>query len=571
MTNNMFIIIDETGNPASQEWIKNNPDKVEEQKSRFKVAEIRIKANLHALHLPIDNYYDNAIRFYEVQPYFYDKSRIFWFWNYEESRYEIKDETDVMSLFDKILGFKGQTVSNKTKSCTLEAMQRVGRDHVPKPAERKWVQFKDKAYSIFNGKIHKVTHDYFFTNPIPWELGKSDETPVMDKLFEEWVGVKNKQLLYEIIAYCCYADYPIHRIFCVVGSGSNGKSKFLALIRKFLGKDNCCASELDDLINNRFESFKLYRKLYCEMGETNFGILNKTSLLKKLSGQDMIGFEKKNKDPFNDYNYAKIIISSNSLPVSEDNTDGFYRRWTIISFDNQFPEGKDILETIPAIEYNNLCLKCVKILKNLIESGVFTNQGTIIDRKEKYLLASNPLSLFIKEHCKTGVDLYANYGELYTVYIKYLNENKKRRIKSGDFKKALEDEGFWVEKTTKKINDSFVNGLWVEGIQLCANCEDYAHVSTPLYAGMVGIEKHGIISTISTKTPKIDENVVNKSINEEFVVINDNNLYPLDFQEKYITYHKCTIENCTETECNLDAHNVPYCRKHWPECAARKV
>ena len=45
------------------------------------------KNKLEKLTLPIDNYQENAIRFYEVQPYFYDKSRIFWFWNYEESKY----------------------------------------------------------------------------------------------------------------------------------------------------------------------------------------------------------------------------------------------------------------------------------------------------------------------------------------------------------------------------------------------------------------------------------------------------------------------------------------------------
>ena len=86
------------------------------------------------------------------------------------------------------------------------------------------------------------------------------------------------------------------------------------------------------MLDSRFESFKLYKKLVCTMGETNFNVLNKTSLLKKLTGQDLIGFEFKNKKPFDDYNYAKIMIASNSLPVSSDTSEGFYRRWMILDF-----------------------------------------------------------------------------------------------------------------------------------------------------------------------------------------------------------------------------------------------
>ena len=44
--------------------------------------------------------------------------------------------------------------------------------------------------------------------------------------------------------------------------------------------------------------------------------------------------------------FAKIIINSNSLPNSLDTSDGFYRRWLIVNFPNEFPEGRDIIATI---------------------------------------------------------------------------------------------------------------------------------------------------------------------------------------------------------------------------------
>lgn len=414
--------------------------------------------------MKIDNYLDNAHNFYSEQPYFFDRNKLWWLW--KDNRWGVVDDVDMISLLDDNLGFMGQTVSASIRNNHLAAMQWVGRKNKPKDAPIKWIQFKDKAFSLTAKTIYEVTPDYFFCNPIPWEIGVDDATPTMDKLFEEWVGKQHIKTLYEILAYCCYNSYPIHLIFCLIGSGRNGKSTFLSLLSKFLGKENICSTELDTLLDSRFESFKLFKKSACTMGETNFGLLEKTSLLKKLSGQDMIGYEYKNKLPFDDYNYAKIIISSNSLPSSLDTSEGFYRRWLIIDFPNQFPEGKDILIQVPDLEYNNLCKKICNILPNLIEKGSFTNQGTIERRKERYILASNPLSLFIQEYCTKDETVFMRYSELYTNYATYLVKHKKRKISRKEFSGVLEEEGLEVVKTSKKIGDDWVNGSFIEGLEM---------------------------------------------------------------------------------------------------------
>lgn len=465
----------------------------------------KIKA-IKAMNLPIDNYMDNAERFYDVQPYFYDKSGLFWFWQDDLHKYSAVDDIDVMNSFDDTLGYNGQTVNAKLKNNTLEAMKRFGRGKVPKSSKTKWVQFKDKAYSLNSGNIYEVTPDYFFTNPIPWELGKTTDTPVMDKLIIEWVGEKYKDTIYEMIAYCCYTDYPIQVIFCLFGSGRNGKSQLIKLLRKFIGKDNICSTELDTLVDNRFESFKLYKKLVCSMGETNFGVMSKTSLLKKLVGGDLIGFEVKNKTPFDDVNYAKIIIASNSLPVSEDTSDGFYRRWIIIDFPNSFQEGTDIISTIPEIEYNNLAKKIVEILPTLLKKGTFTNQGSIEERQKKYIMASNPLPLFIEECCVKDESAYISYGELYTAFVKYLLAHKKRKVKKGEFKSSLEIEGFWIDRTSKQSGENWQNGLWITGLRLkndkelsesvnfVKNMNSFCTLTTPTRNGVENVTQNSQIS-----------------------------------------------------------------------------
>ena len=341
---------------------------------------------------------------------------------------------------------------------------------MPEDSSPHWVQFKDKVFNIKTKHIERVSPNYFMCNPIPWSIGENSDTPIMDKLFTEWVGKDFVQTLYEIIAYCCLTDYPIHLLFCLVGCGRNGKSQFQKIVQRFIGMDNICSTELDLLIDNRFESAKLYKKLVCTLGETNFGLIKKTSLLKKLSGGDLIGFEFKRKTPFDDYNYSKIIINSNSLPSSLDTSEGFYRRWLIINFPNEFPEGKDIVNSIPEEEYENLSKKIVELLPSLLNKGSFTNQGTIEERKRAYIMASNPLPYFIQLCCDIGDDLFVKSAELYTSYIKYLLANKKRKVSRGEFYEMLSEEGLYTQKCNKPIGGGeALNTNWIDGIRLKEN------------------------------------------------------------------------------------------------------
>jgi len=440
----------------------------------------QIKEHLSFASLQIDNFLSNVQEFHKLQPFFYDKNLIFWFWNFNDYKWEMVDETDIMNSLEKVLQLHGQTVNQKIKGQYIESFKRVGRNKIPEPAKTQWVQFKDKAYCLHCGKTYEVTPKYFFTNPLPHKIGESSETPTMDKLFTEWVGKENIDTLYQLISYCCLTDYPIHLIFCLVGSGRNGKTTFQQLLTKYIGKPNICSTELDALLNSRFESFKLYRKIVCVMGETDFGVMKKTSLIKKLTGQDLIGFEIKNKGLFDEINYAKIIINSNSLPTSLDTSEGFYRRWMIIDFPNEFPEGKNILDTVPELEYENLSKKVTEILPQILKDGFIKGQGTIEERKLKYIMASNPLPYFLESCCIKDSESFVSYNELYTSYVHVLLLNKRRKVSQKEFRASLEEEGFFSERTSKTVGMDeegravYKIILWVDGLTIKPNWQSFA-------------------------------------------------------------------------------------------------
>jgi len=365
-----------------------------------------------------------------VNPIFYDRTGMFWMWNDNLKFWEITDDTDILNVLERETG--QNIVESKKRTEILNAMKQEGRKKIPKPMKNTWIQFHDTIVDVETGEEFPATPEYYITNPIPWRLHpeKFSETPNMDRIFAEWVGEEWVQTLYEIIAYCLLPDYPIQRMFCFHGGGSNGKSCYLQLLKKFVGQKNCCATELDVLLKSRFEITRLHKKLVCLMGETNFGEMNRTAVLKRLTGNDMIGFEYKNKAHFEDRNYAKIIIATNNIPTTSDKTDGFYRRWMIIDFPNQFSEKKDILTEIPNEEYEALALKCVGLLKDLLSNRGFNKEGSIEDRKKRFEEKSNPISKFLADCVveEVNANMYITKSEFSRRLNEWLKENNFRAM-----------------------------------------------------------------------------------------------------------------------------------------------
>lgn len=385
----------------------------------------------------------------ERNPIYYDETETWWVWNYETSQWEAKDETDILNHARRALDLVGDT-SIRHSSSLLKAFQQESRLKKPKEPPIDWIQFGNEFFDITTGQRTKSTPEYFSTNAIPWSVGKTTNTPVMDSLITSWVGDEYLQTVYELIAYCTYRDYPIHRIFCFVGSGANGKTRLIKIIEKFIGKENQSSLELQKLSDNSFAVYQLYRKLACFIGETSHHKLDCTDKLKRLSGQDPVDFEAKGKNSFSGMNYAKLIIGTNVLPPANDTSRGWYRRWFVINFPNEFQEGEDVLKRIPDTEYENLVAKCISILPDLLKRGGFSKEGTIEERKEKYMEKSNPIKQYLYDNYTKETNGEVKYSECYINYLSYLSERKLRRVSKREFSALLEDEGLEIERKTIK-------------------------------------------------------------------------------------------------------------------------
>lgn len=385
-------------------------------------------------------------RFWKSHPFYYDSSKIFWLWDVENFKWKLSDEVDFCNKIFETL--RVDTLDNKVRAEIIAGFKQVGRKHKPKPKKKSWVQYKDKIYDLETEEVFAASPKYFIMNPIPWSIGKSEDTPTIDKLFDDWMLGQDrswKETLYEILAYNTCTDKFLQRLIALVGGGSNGKGTYMKLTQKFLGEENCVASEIKQLSENHFEPAVLFGKLLCVMGEVSYDDLKNTNQLKKLGGEDKISFQFKGKTPFTEDNTATCMCLTNSMPITPDKTQGFYRKWLIIDFLNQFKEiDIGLINKIPDVEFNNLAKKCLRILKELYKNPHLTNEGDFLEREKRYEERSNPIMKFVDEKCIELENEMTSLRDFTNHCNDYLRERHLRVLNSKQIGRVLRDEGFIV-------------------------------------------------------------------------------------------------------------------------------
>lgn len=222
---------------------------------------------------------------------------------------------------------------------------------------------------------------------------------------------------YDPSAYCADLDKMINRVFCgdrevinlfeemlgailikhnrfqkaflFYGSGSNGKSTILDLIKTFLGPRNYSAIALEK-VTDRFNTAELEKKLANIGDDVDNVTLKDTGTLKKLFSGNAIMVERKGERPYTIEPYATHVYSCNAIPRSFDKSEGFYRRWLLIPFNARFSSDDEdydpmIGDKITSDEALSYLLNIgIRGAKRLMKKGYFTEPKSVKDALEAY-------------------------------------------------------------------------------------------------------------------------------------------------------------------------------------------
>ena len=277
---------------------------------------------------------------------------------------------------------------------------------------------------------------------------------ILNSSFQEEIRLISLQ---EAIGYTLLKEMRFHKAFMLIGDGSDGKSTFLNLLQRFIGKENFSNITLQELCYNRFASANLYGKMANISADLPKTAIETAGRFKMLTGADTISAEFKHKNAFQFVNVAKMWYSCNEFPQTTEDTLAYVRRWKIFNCNNVFiGENCDpkILEKLTTPEELSGFLNyALEGLKRLLTNGRFSLNETEESLRESILKLSNPTKAFLENKTAESKDAkdYIPEAELYTKFIEYCDKENLPTVRKAQFTTALKEYCPNVKQTNQRI------------------------------------------------------------------------------------------------------------------------
>lgn len=362
----------------------------------------------------------------------------------------------MMEKIEKIMIQKISSLTDAKRKEVLKYLNVVCEER--KQSDANLIAFRNGVYNLTDDSLLPFSPEYIITNKINWDYNPNAYSEVADKTLNK-LACQDKQirlLLEEMIGYSFYRRNELGKAFILTGSGSNGKSTFIAVLNRILGDKNIAALDLKEL-NERFSTVTLYGKLANLGDDIGSNYIPDTSDFKKIVTGDKITAEQKGQPKFEFNPYCKLIFSANTIPKMKDTTNALMRRLVIIPFEAKFSdedpdydhEIKYKLQSQESIEY--FIKLGIEGLKRVLQNKKFSVSEKIKKELNEYEVSNNPVLSFIRE-CEDEDFQIENEptSRIYEHYQGFCINNGYQALSKTAFTRQLKQSGFGVGFGTDK-------------------------------------------------------------------------------------------------------------------------
>jgi hypothetical protein len=208
-----------------------------------------------------------------------------------------------------------------------------------------------------------------------------------------------------------------------LGQGSNGKNQFVKIPKKILGSEQYHKSSASRISDDKFEMASVVDSQLCFFDE--FEDASQADFLKKLIGEESQNVRQMHQGSKTVETSSYYFFAANTLPDPKDDTDGFYRRWEIIEFEQKFTADEDdgnpnkISRSQLENQYMNqealdaFATSLVDEIQDLLDrNGKISEQQTDDKVREIWKKKGNPLYAFIDKFIIPGDRPDSNANEM---------------------------------------------------------------------------------------------------------------------------------------------------------------
>lgn len=320
------------------------------------------------------------------------------------------------------------------------------RENTP-ATEAHLIAFRNGILNVYDDSFTPLTPEHIITNRIDWDYNPQAYDELTDKTLNKIAcnDESIRALLEEATGICMFRRNELGKAFILTGTGSNGKSTFLNMLRHMLGKRNISSLDLKKL-SDRFSTVMLFGKMANIGDDISDEFVVDSSTFKKIVTGETIDAEQKGQPKFEFEPYVKLFFSANNIPRMGKGRDSaaILRRLVIIPFEAKFsPEDDDFvpfigekLKTQEAMEY--LIQLGIQGLKRVLETKKFTDSEKVQKELDEYEESNNPVLGFIRECESENFQIENNpTNSVYKRYNEYCIANNLNPMSNIEFSKQI--------------------------------------------------------------------------------------------------------------------------------------
>lgn len=334
------------------------------------------------------------------------------------------------------------TLSDRQRKETLKYLNIYITKNI-KLSDANYIAFENGVYNIVDGSFRDFSPEIVVTNKIPHKYDPEAYNELCDRTLNKLACQDSniRALLEEMIGYTFYRRNELRKCFILTGEKRNGKSTFLDLINAMLGDENISALDIKEL-NKQFKTAELVNKLANIGDDISDDFIPDGAIFKKLVSGNRVNVERKNANPFDFSNYAKLIFSANKIPKMKDRTGAILDRMIIIPFNAEFKETDDDYD--PYIKYKLMTEEVMSYLinigilglKRVLEARKFTESTKVDAELKEYEENNNPVLTFFNEIDEEDV-LNNSNKDVYAKYKGYCYANGLQAISNIEFSRQV--------------------------------------------------------------------------------------------------------------------------------------
>lgn len=203
------------------------------------------------------------------------------------------------------------------------------------------MNFQNGVLDVRTGVFEGHSPEYGFRNVLPCDYEPKAQCGRFNQFIKE-VTADREDLAHQLQEFMGYVfangECKHQKALLLLGSGENGKSVFVKLIRELAGGALGASSQSIKAMENEQNRALMVGRLVNIAEENSYNSFRETELIKNFISGGEITVKSVYEKPFQYMNRTKLVMLCNELPRTFDTTHGFFRRLIIVPFDAVFSD-----------------------------------------------------------------------------------------------------------------------------------------------------------------------------------------------------------------------------------------